>query len=104
MSTRSAGHEDCVHAPQPVLLPVHLAPDDTEQRLAVDQHLHPVLLHHLVEPAGLVDVFEVVAHARAPLVAHADTDELRCGGLGEGAEALDGGGGLEGMVLVRLRW
>lgn len=61
-----------------IFLPVHLASDDTEKRLAVDQHLYAVLLDTLVESACFLglDVFKVVRHAGAALVAHTDTDEL----------------------------
>ena len=82
------GTED---APQPVLLPVHLAPDDREQRLAVDDDLDPVLLHHLVELRRLLDVLEVVRQARTALVPHAYADHLRGRALEEVLQSLDRG-------------
>ena len=45
---------------QLVLHPIHLAADDAEQRLTVDQHLHAVLLHRFVERARLVHILQVV--------------------------------------------
>lgn len=45
-----------------VFLPVHLASDDAEQRLAVDEHLNTILLDALVESTCFfgLDVLEVV--------------------------------------------
>ena len=60
-----------------VLDPVHLGADDAEECLAVDKDLDAVLLDDLVEAPRLGHVFEVVRHARAALVAHADPDEPR---------------------------
>ena len=58
------------YAPQTVLLPVHLAPNDREERLAVDDDLDPVLLDDLVELGRLLDVFEVIRQTGAALVPH----------------------------------
>ena len=76
-------------APQPILLPVHLAPNDGEERLAVDQHLHPVLLHHLVKLARLFDVLEVIRQSCTALVLHAYADHLRRRALEQVAQPLD---------------
>ena len=65
-------------APQPILLPVHLAANDREERLAVDQDLNSVLLHDLVELPRLVNVLEMVRQPSAALVPHTDTNQLRC--------------------------
>lgn len=43
-----------------VLDPIHFAPDDAEQRLAVDQDLYTILLYLLVKSSGFVDIIEVV--------------------------------------------
>lgn len=38
---------------QPIIPPVHLTPNDAEQRLRVDQYPYPILLDHLVKlPSG----------------------------------------------------
>ena len=66
-------HEPLV---QLVLDPIHLAPDDTEQSLAVDQHFHPILLHRLVERARSVHVLEMVRQARTPPVLDPYPDHL----------------------------
>ncbi|KAH9931215.1 uncharacterized protein B0H18DRAFT_990264 [Fomitopsis serialis] len=57
---------------------VHLPSDDGEERLAVDEDadVHAVLLDHLVELAGLVEVLEVVREPCAALVPHAYLYEL----------------------------
>ena len=89
---RICGRKSIKDAPQPVLLPVHLAPDDREQRLAVDDDLDPVLLHHLVELRWVLDVLEVVRQARAALVPHAYADHLRGRALEEVLQPLDRGG------------
>ena len=91
------GHE-WSHAPQRVLHPVHLAPDDGEEGFAVDEDTDAVLLYDLVERAGLIGVVKVVGEARTALVADADADELRGGPGEEGAEAADGGGCLRERV------
>ena len=70
---------------QLILVPVHLATDDAKQRLAVDQDLHTVLLHNLVELARLLDVLEVVGKARATTVLDSNSDVL---GLGQCHESL----------------
>ncbi len=59
-----------------VLDPVHLAADDAEEGLAVDQDADAVLLDLLVERARAVDVLEVVGQPATPAVAHADLDQL----------------------------
>ncbi len=78
-----------------VLLPVHLAADDAEERLAVDEDFYAVLLDALVEATCLLrlDVLEVVGHAGAALVADADADHLGARvGVHECAESKHGGG------------
>jgi hypothetical protein len=45
------------HKPESVLLPVHLAPDDGEEGLGINEDPDTVLLNDLVELAGLVHVF-----------------------------------------------
>ena len=60
-----------------VLLPIHLASDDAEEGFGINHDLDSVLLDDLVKLFGLVDVFEVVTHAGATLVADADPDEFR---------------------------
>ena len=70
---------------QLVLVPVHLTTNDAKQRLAVDQDLHTVLLHNLVELARLLDVLKVVGKARATTVLDSNSDVL---GLGQCHESL----------------
>ncbi len=45
---------------QLVFHPVHLAPDDAEQRFAIDQDLDPILLYRLVKFSRFVHIFEVI--------------------------------------------
>jgi hypothetical protein len=45
------------HIPEPVFLPIHLAPDDGEEGLGINEDPDTVLLNDLVELAGLVHVF-----------------------------------------------
>jgi hypothetical protein len=59
-----------------VLGPVHLATNDGEEGLGVDENPNIVLDDHLVEGAWLVDILEVIRHARASFVANANADEL----------------------------
>lgn len=59
-----------------VLGPVHLAADDAEERLAVDQDLDPILFHGLVKGPRFVDVFEVVRQTAAAPVLDSNPDEL----------------------------
>lgn len=98
-NSQSAYHSLVKHEPraETVIPPVHRAPNDTEQRLAIDQHPDPILLYHLVEarPRGS-HVFEMIGHAGATPCFDADTEELgvRVGGE-EVAESGEGGGGLK---------
>ena len=80
------------HGPERVLLPVHLAADDGEEGLAVDEDADAVLLDDLVELCGAVDVLERVGEAGAAFVPDADADELGRRAAHEDAEAFDGGG------------
>lgn len=73
-----------------VLLPIHLASDDAEEGLGIDHDLDPVLLDDLVKLFGLVDVFEMVTHAGATLVADADPDEFRLWLIEQALDAFDG--------------
>ena len=82
-------------APETILLPVHLAPDNREEGLAVDQDLDPVLLYYLIKLARLLYVFEVVGKAGTALVPHANADHLGCRALQEVSKALNGGRCLE---------
>ena len=59
-----------------ILNPVHLASDDAEERLAVNQDLDTILLDHFVELSWLVDVLEVVGETTAPTVLDSDLDQL----------------------------
>src|SRR5699024_7872651 len=59
-----------------VLGPVHLAANDAEEGLAVDEHLDAILLDCLVKGARLVHVFEVVRQPAAAAVSHPNLDEL----------------------------
>lgn len=43
--------------PQRILLPIHLAANDGEQRFAVYEYPHTVLFNDFVKFPGLVDVF-----------------------------------------------
>lgn len=56
---------------QRVLLPIHLTANDGEERLGIDDDLDPILLDNLIKPLRLVDVLQVIRHARATLVPHA---------------------------------
>lgn len=40
-----------------ILHPIHLAPNDAEERLAVDENFDPVLFDRFVECAGFLHVF-----------------------------------------------
>lgn len=64
---------------QLILDPVHLASDDAEQGLAVDQYLDAILVDLLVERPRLVHVLQVVRQPAAPPVAHPDLDQLGLG-------------------------
>lgn len=64
---------------QLVFCPVHLAADDAEQGLAIDEHLDPVLLDRLVKRTGLVDIFEMVRQAAAAPIPNANFDEFWLG-------------------------
>src|SRR5262245_60911523 len=88
MSIHKEKLADAKGAPQRVLLPVHLAPDYRKEGFAVDEHADAILLDDLVERARAVDVLEVVRHARAALVPHADADQLRGGPAHQRLEAL----------------
>lgn len=54
-------------------------PNSPKQCFAVYENLHAVLLYPLVKLAGLIrrDVLEVITHARASLIANANTNESR---------------------------
>jgi len=75
---------------QRVLFPVHLAADDGEQRLAVYEHPHAVLLDDLVELAGLVYVVEVIGKTGAALVAYANAYDLGRRSIEECAQSQNG--------------
>lgn len=62
-----------------ILDPVHLAPDDAEECLAIDQNFDAILFDRLIEHAGLVDIFKVVCEAATAPVPDPDPDELRIG-------------------------
>lgn len=59
-----------------VLDPVHLTANNTEESLAVDQHLDTVLLYCLVKSARLVHILQVIRKSRAASVLNPDTDQL----------------------------
>src|SRR6185312_1690266 len=63
---------------------VHLGADDEHRGLGVDQQGDALVLHHLVEFALFVSVFERVCQARAAAAAHADADaDRRLAALGQ---------------------
>jgi hypothetical protein len=63
----------------PIFHPIHLTPHDAKQRPRVDQDLHSVLFHDLVEPIDSIEgeVREVVGEPCAASVADGDAEELR---------------------------
>ena len=74
-----------------VLNPIHLAPDDAEKRLAVDQHPHAVLFHRFVEAARLVDVFEVICKPAAAPIAYPNLNKLWVWLIEQRTQLVDGG-------------
>lgn len=64
---------------QSIILPVHLAADDAEQRFAFDEYRNAILLHLFIELARLFwrHVFEVITHSSAAFIAHANANQLR---------------------------
>lgn len=96
---------------QLILQPVHLAPDNVQQRLVVDQHLGAILLHLFVERARLVHILEVICQPRASLCLCAYPDELWLGQFEQFAEVrhgrrreLDGCLARPKVVPARSKW
>lgn len=59
-----------------ILNPVHLAAEDVDKSLGVDQDLDAVLLNGIIKLARLVDVFEVVCQAGAALALGSNANQL----------------------------
>jgi len=57
-----------------ILQPIHLAPNDAEQGLAINEDLDAVLLNDLVEFTWLVHVFEMICQPRTTSVLDAHSD------------------------------
>jgi hypothetical protein len=70
--------ESTGYIPEPILLPMHLTPDDGEESLAVDEDTNAILLDDLVELSRLLYILEVVLHASAPFISHTYTNKLGC--------------------------
>lgn len=52
---------------QLVLQPIHLAPNNVQKRLVIDQNLNTVLLYLLVEHGRLIHVLQVISESGTPL-------------------------------------
>lgn len=62
-----------------IFRPVHFGADNAEERLAVNQDSDAVLLHHLIESARLIDIFQLVCQPTAASVPYTDLDQLWVG-------------------------
>jgi len=78
-----------------ILHPVHLAPNNTEERFTINQHLDPILLHLFVKFPSFVHVFQIVCQTGTASVLNAYADEFG-GGESEQAVELSYGGWGEG--------
>lgn len=59
--------------------PIHLAPDNIQKRLVIDQNLHTILLHLLVEHRRFINIFQVICQPGAALRPCANPYEFRLG-------------------------
>lgn len=89
---------------QLILHPIHLAADNAEQRLAVNQDLDAVLFYRLIEFSRFIHVLEMIRQARTTPVLHSHSYELRFRKCEEFVEMVYCGGGERHGCLARAKF
>lgn len=69
---------------QLILYPIHLAPNDTEQRLTINQHLNAGLLYRFIEASRFIHVLQMIRETGAPPVLHPNPNEFGFGLVEQG--------------------
>ncbi|KAI9661539.1 MAG: hypothetical protein M1829_006230 [Trizodia sp. TS-e1964] len=62
---------------QLIFLPIHLATNYAEKRLAINQHPDPILLYNFIKRPSLLDIVQMVRKPAAPAVLNPHPNEPR---------------------------